>query len=212
MSDALGSVIALTDAAGGIQTQYSYEPYGKTTVSGSANSNSQRYTGREDDGTGLLHYRARYLSPSSGRFIAEDPIGIAGGPNLYAYVRGNPMSYTDPLGLLDPWIGVRLKLGFGAGLGILPFLGNDPFGTGCQCASDGTTSGGLSVMGALGNFGNSGIMAAAVPTAGMGAAIFGVGFAGLGGFELGRAFNQAWCAASGGNSSFGTWTYDVLNR
>lgn len=99
MSDALGSVIALTDAAGAVQTQYSFEPYGKTTVTGSANSNSQRFTGREEDSTGIYYYRARYFSPQLSRFIAEDPIGWQSGQtNDYQYVWANPVSFVDPLG------------------------------------------------------------------------------------------------------------------
>lgn len=99
MADAVGSVIALTDAAGVVQTQYSFEPYGQASTSGAANNNSQRYTAREEDGTGLLYYRARYYSASKGRFISEDPIGFAGGPNFYGYVLGNPVSFSDPFGL-----------------------------------------------------------------------------------------------------------------
>jgi RHS repeat-associated protein len=99
LTDAQGSVIALTDSSGAIQTQYSYEPFGSTSSSGGANSNAQKYSGREDDGTGLYYYRNRYYSPLMQRFISEDPIGLAGGINLYAYVHNNPISFRDPSGL-----------------------------------------------------------------------------------------------------------------
>jgi YD repeat-containing protein len=58
LSDALNSTLALSDATGTLQTQYTYEPFGNTTQSGTANDNSFRYTGREEDGTGLYYYRA----------------------------------------------------------------------------------------------------------------------------------------------------------
>jgi uncharacterized protein RhaS with RHS repeats len=41
----------------------------------------------------------RAYDPNAGRWISEDPIGAAGGLNLYAYVGGNPTRYVDPLGL-----------------------------------------------------------------------------------------------------------------
>ena len=100
LTDALGSTLALTDGTGATQTSYSYEPYGKTTVSGTASSNSFEYTGRENDSTGLYFYRARYYNPGLQRFVSEDPIGLAGGINSYAYVEGNPISFTDPTGLI----------------------------------------------------------------------------------------------------------------
>src|SRR5438093_8772101 len=87
LADALGSPIALADAAGSVQTQYSYEPFGQATAAGAANSNQRQYTGRENDGTGMYYYRARYYSPSLSRFISEDPLEFGGGQvNLYAYV------------------------------------------------------------------------------------------------------------------------------
>lgn len=100
VTDALGSTLALTDAAGAIQTSYTYAPYGETTASGQGGSNAFQYTGRENDGTGLYFYRARYLDAVKGRFVSEDPIGLAGGVNLYAYAGGNPINHTDPSGLL----------------------------------------------------------------------------------------------------------------
>ncbi len=54
---------------------------------------------RENDGTGLYYFRARYYSSTLSRFISEDPIGLRGGMNTYAYVRNNPLRWTDPLGL-----------------------------------------------------------------------------------------------------------------
>lgn len=99
--DALGSTQALTDSTGTLTTQYTYDPYGQTSSSGSASVNNQQYTGRENDGTGLYYYRARYYQPGFGRFISGDPTDLAGGINTYGYVRGNLISRVDPLGLLD---------------------------------------------------------------------------------------------------------------
>jgi RHS repeat-associated protein len=100
LTDHLGSVIALTEATGTIVTSYNYEPYGNTTVAGTASKNPHQYTGRENDSTGLYYYRARYYDPKLMRFIAEDPIGLAGGINSYGYVGRNPIIYRDPDGLI----------------------------------------------------------------------------------------------------------------
>ncbi len=99
LTDRLGSTLALSDASGALATTYAYEPYGGMSQSGAATSNARTFTGREDDGTGLLYYRARYYEPGSGRFISEDPIGIAGGVNLYGYVLADPVNLADPTGL-----------------------------------------------------------------------------------------------------------------
>lgn len=99
LADALGGTLALANSSGSLQTEYTYEPFGKTSVSGTSSANTLQYTGRENDGTGLYFYRARYYSPSLQRFISEDPIGFLGGINLYAYVENAPLNYVDPLGL-----------------------------------------------------------------------------------------------------------------
>jgi len=94
LTDILGSPVALTDNAGVVQTEYTYEPFGKTTFNGPSNTNPYQYTGRENDSTGLYHYRARYYHPASQRFISEDPIEFGGEDvNLYAYVWNNPLIY-----------------------------------------------------------------------------------------------------------------------
>jgi RHS repeat-associated protein len=100
LKDALGSTMALVDASGNLVTQYAYDPFGNTTVSGATNSNALQYTGRENEGNGLYFYRARYYSPCTGRFISEDPLGFGGGDeNLYGYVFDNPTNLSDPSGM-----------------------------------------------------------------------------------------------------------------
>jgi RHS repeat-associated protein len=103
LTDALGSAIALADSAGTIQTEYTYDAFGKTSFTGSSNSNPYQYTGRENDGMGLYYYRARYYHPELQRFISEDPIGFRGsGINFYPYVANNPTNFADPSGLFGP--------------------------------------------------------------------------------------------------------------
>jgi RHS repeat-associated protein len=51
------------------------------------------------DLTGQLYMRNRFYDPQSGRFTQEDPIGIAGGLNVYGFGKGDPVSYSDPYGL-----------------------------------------------------------------------------------------------------------------
>ena len=100
LRDGLGSTAALAGGSEAPQTNYRYDPFGGSTEEGAPADNAWRFTGREDDQTGLLHYRARYMSPGSGRFASEDPIGLAGGDaNLYAYVGGDPVNGVDPSGL-----------------------------------------------------------------------------------------------------------------
>jgi RHS repeat-associated protein len=98
LSDAIGSTVALTDQDGAVATTYAYEPFGATADSTS--SNPFQFTAREKEPVGgLYYYRARYYHPGLQRFISEDRIGLAGGPNLYAYVDNRPLDLVDPLGL-----------------------------------------------------------------------------------------------------------------
>ena len=98
--------MALADSIGTPVTEYTYEPYGQTTVVGTASTNSFQFTGRENDATGLYYYRARYYDPRAGRFLQPDPLGLSlGEAEAYAYVRNRPLTSTDPLGLYEsPWL------------------------------------------------------------------------------------------------------------
>jgi RHS repeat-associated protein len=94
--DSLGSTLAVADVSATVQTQYTFQPFGTSAVSGAFSANVLEFTGRENDGTGLYYYRARYLNPSVGRFVSEDPADD--GTNLYTYVENDPTNLVDPSG------------------------------------------------------------------------------------------------------------------
>jgi RHS repeat-associated protein len=96
--DHLGSVVQTTNANAQVTLTRQYDPFGQT-LDGGAES-GYAFTGREwDRETGLYHYRARYYDAALGRFISEDPKGLAAGWNLLRYADGNPVVLSDPFGL-----------------------------------------------------------------------------------------------------------------
>jgi RHS repeat-associated protein len=95
----LGSIRDVLDEKGQPKARYDYDPYGNLT-SDPDKKPEFGYAGMHyhaPSGLYLTKYRA--YDPQSGRWLSRDPIGEAGGINLYAYVGGNPVSYIDPLGL-----------------------------------------------------------------------------------------------------------------
>src|SRR5439155_15601091 len=92
-----GSTTGLTNSLGASVAQVTYDSFGR---SNGPSLTRYDYTGRERDPlTGLMYYRARWYDPQVGRFISEDPIGLSGGINQFAYVGNNPQNWTDPSGL-----------------------------------------------------------------------------------------------------------------
>jgi RHS repeat-associated protein len=133
LTDALGSTLALSNSSGVMQTQYGYDPYGNTTASGAGSTNSFQYTGRENDGTGLYFYRARYYDPLIARFAAEDLLRVRGGIDFYTYVAGRPTNAKDPTGLVI-WLCTRPAFGTDAPFNSGPnhsFLYNPDNGDNC---------------------------------------------------------------------------------
>jgi RHS repeat-associated protein len=114
IADPLGSTVALLTPTGTVNSDLTYEPFGNTARAGAPSNNPVGFTGREDDGTGLFHYRARYYHPGLARYISEDPLRFRDGMNPYTYVRNNPANARDPLGLYTIII-------HGVQLGIPPF-------------------------------------------------------------------------------------------
>lgn len=98
--DGVTSVTALANHTGAIQQTYEYSPFGQDRGSTGSTPNRLKYTGREQDSSGLYYYRARYYDPETRRFVTEDPIGFDGGINFYAYSGNNPITSNDPSGKL----------------------------------------------------------------------------------------------------------------
>jgi RHS repeat-associated protein len=100
-SDVQGSVLAMFNSVNTVVNTYGYLPFGETQTATETVANRLRFAGRELEGqTGLYYNNARWYDPQLHRFISEDPIGIAGGLNLYAYTGNDPVNASDPSGLL----------------------------------------------------------------------------------------------------------------
>jgi len=99
-----GNVVGLVSGAQSLVAQYKYKPYGVDNGSSPGTvPNPFRFAARQlDSETGLYYMRARYYDPQLGRFVSEDPIGLAGGINAYVYAGDNPVNGRDPSGECHP--------------------------------------------------------------------------------------------------------------
>jgi len=121
-ADGLGSITELTDASSVIAQRYTYSSFGKIESELDPTFiQPYTFTAREFDiETGLYFYRARTYDPSAGRFLQEDPVrGFTSLPqslNRYLYVGNTPLTYTDPVGLINLLIGSGFSAVVGGGV------------------------------------------------------------------------------------------------
>ncbi len=167
--DELNSVREVTDGNGNLITQYNYTSYGNVTAnvgsSGQAPSvvSDFQYAGYYYHGSSGLNITLnRAYSSFLGRWLTRDPIGEAGGINLYGYVGGDPVRWTDPSGL--DALGAIIYGGIGAGLGGIIFGGGGSIvgtfiepGGGTLAGGFGGATGGAAIGGLVGSLIGSGV-------------------------------------------------------
>jgi|GEM_PF-4804748 len=109
LHDALGSVTAITNKEGTVETRQTYRAFGQMTRTGPGQDvtghppSRLAFTSRENSVLGLMQYRSRYYSPDTGRFLQNDSYRGSDltPPSLhrYTYVFNNPVRYGDPRGM-----------------------------------------------------------------------------------------------------------------
>jgi RHS repeat-associated protein len=110
--DHLGSIVASTNASGGVLERMAYDPFGKRRAQNGAfdrtgtidaTSTSRGFTGHEHlDELDFIHMNARVYDPDIGKFLSADPT-VPGfynpqSYNRYAYTLNNPLNLVDKTG------------------------------------------------------------------------------------------------------------------
>ncbi|MBW8876540.1 MAG: S-layer homology domain-containing protein, partial [Acidobacteria bacterium] len=131
--DHLGTPRLITRGSGYLAAYHVYYPFGEEATAFNQDTERMKFTGDERDlaspagaGDDLDYMHARFFNPLVNRFTSVDPIG--GNPrrpqswNLYSYVTGNPVRYTDPDGRLEVHqpapVGMTLGDYWGIGFGM----------------------------------------------------------------------------------------------
>ena len=102
LTDVTGTVRGLVDEDGNLTDTYVFDSFGNLTESTGTTNDSYGFQGEEQDETGLIYLRARYMDPETGRFLSMDTYGgNLNNPitqNRYLFANSNPMRYRDPSG------------------------------------------------------------------------------------------------------------------
>jgi RHS repeat-associated protein len=98
--DHLGSVREVVDGNNVVMASYTFDPYGRRVKLAGTENYETGFTGHYyHAATGLYLTRFRAYDADTARWLSRDPIGEAGGVNLYGYVGGDPVNWIDPWGL-----------------------------------------------------------------------------------------------------------------
>ena len=93
-----GDVVMATDTSGAVVGEYSYTTFGEQLSATGTYTPRFTFSSKERDASGLVYHGFRYYSPVLCRWISEDPIGEAGGINLYQFCWNDPVNGIDPYG------------------------------------------------------------------------------------------------------------------
>jgi RHS repeat-associated protein len=148
--DHLGTPMQATDKQGNVVWAASYNVFGRADITTPAATADKptitvnlRLPGQYfDEETGLHQNWHRYYDAALGRYMTQDPVGLAVGPNAYVYAHGNPLSAIDPEGLwsfqISAYVPVLGPIGPGGAL----IFGTNPNGTGFMTGRLGIGMGG----------------------------------------------------------------------
>ena len=102
LADGLGSTLAIVDSSGTTAQTYTYDAFGKATP-GMSFANEFTFAGQQTDPSGLQYLRARYMDPSTGRFMSHDSFRGFNDQrqslNQFVYTTNDPILATDATGL-----------------------------------------------------------------------------------------------------------------
>jgi RHS repeat-associated protein len=126
LADLAGTVVAWVDESGAVIGRSAWDPFGRLLARSGAWPVPIGFRAQwRDEPSGIDLLLARAYHPGLGRFLQRDPLGYLDGPNLYAYARHAPSTFSDAFGFASTeihwgtvaWNAVKTA-GLGVGVGL----------------------------------------------------------------------------------------------